>query len=92
MKIKARLALEERNSESAQKAAATLSEAGFTITQVGGRGVTFEGEEQQFQQFFHSKPRKQSRGFVFESEPDLPDTLTKVKATVYFPSVPDYFR
>ena len=89
--LKARLALAEADLAEAERAAATLRERGFQITHIGQRGVGFSGAQELFQQVFHSQPQQTTSGFAFAAEPDLPEPLAQLAASVYFPTKPEFF-
>ncbi|MGC2236621.1 MAG: hypothetical protein WA584_10700 [Pyrinomonadaceae bacterium] len=89
--LRARLALEEADSDTARQAASELAKEGFTVTHVGQRGVGFEGNSELFNKVFKSEPQKTDTGFTFESEPQLPEGIADLKANVYFPTRPEFF-
>jgi hypothetical protein len=71
--------------------ALTLSELGFRIVQVGPRGVGFEGDAQLFQQVFQVSLQPTPNGMTYSSPPQLPTPLADLKASVYFPTKPEFF-
>jgi hypothetical protein len=91
MNVKARLAFEERDREAATNAASILSGAGFKITGISGRGVSFEGDSQQFQAFFQQELKRTGKGVEFESDPEMPKSIAEGKANLYFPTEPEFF-
>lgn len=89
--IKARLTMENGSPEDAGNVAEVLAEAGFKVTSVSSRGISFEGAKKDFQQYFGQKLREGEKGTTFAAEPEMPGPLASLKANVYFPAKPEFF-
>lgn len=90
--IRARLALDKADLSMAQKVASVLERRGFDVVHIGTRGIGFEGHSQLFTSVFGSEPFKQTSGYSFRSEPQLPDEIADIKASVYFPTKPTFYK
>jgi hypothetical protein len=67
-----------------------LSEAGFSITGISGRGISFEGEEEQFRSYFGEDFQRTGDQVTFKAEPKLTQLLPESKASLYFPTKPEF--
>jgi hypothetical protein len=90
-RLRARLALETRDEERARKYSEALEALGFAILQVTARGVSFEGETEQFETTFKAKPESKATGYGFSAAPEMPEALRDEGVSLYFPTPPVHF-
>jgi len=88
--LHAKLALGVRSHNLAESHASKLSELGFTVVKTAGRGVSFEGPPELFEETFHSKLKLEETP-SFEGLPELPEELQEDVDSVYFPTRPISF-
>jgi hypothetical protein len=89
--VMARLALEKPDEKQAEELATALAAMGFLIKGTSPRGVHFAGPSSLFESVFKSAARATAHGFTFDREPELPEPIAQVKASVYLPTKPEFF-
>ncbi len=90
-KIRARIALKERDLHAAESCASELENFGFDVTSVGDRGISFEGAADTFESVFVSRVIVEDTQPSFATKPVPPARLADLVESVYFPTRPTFF-
>jgi hypothetical protein len=89
--LRARLGLDSKDLNLAERMAAYLRERGFHIDHVAPRGVGFTGTSSLFEEVFRCQVSPTDEGYVCNVPPQLPPVIANAGGRVYIPSRPTFF-